>query len=108
MLEAPRRMPTVPEPWPPQPSSASHLRQGREAPRGRAHNSAETPWQLSISIVKTRTEVAGISEPIARPPYAISGGQTSSHLLPTFIFCMASVQAAMTCRGAKVVGWPRA
>ena len=71
MLEAPRRMTTVPsEPWPPQPaSSASHLRQGREAPRGgRAHNSAETPWQLSISIVKTRTELAGISEPIARPP----------------------------------------
>ena len=67
MLEAPRRMPTVPEPWaPPQP--ASHLRQGREAPRGRAHNSAETPWQLSISIVKTKTELAGISEPIARPP----------------------------------------
>ena len=69
MLEAPRRMPTVPEPWPPQPAfSASHLRQGREAPRGRAHNSAETPWQLSISIVKTSTELAGISEPIARPP----------------------------------------
>ena len=68
MLEAPRRMPTVPEPWaPPQP--ASHLRQGREAPRrGRAHNSAETPWQLSISIVKTSTLFAGMSEPIARPP----------------------------------------
>ena len=67
MLEAPRRMTTVPsEPWPPQP--ASHLRQGREAPRGRAHNSAETPWQLSISIVKMSTLFAGISEPIARPP----------------------------------------
>ena len=70
MLEAPRRMTTVPsEPWPPQPaSSASHLRQGREAPRGRAHNSAETPWQLSISIVKTSTLLAGMSEPMARPP----------------------------------------
>ena len=67
MLEAPRRMTMVPsEPRSPQP--ASHLRQGREAPRGRAHNSAETPWQLSISIVKTSTELAGISEPIARPP----------------------------------------
>ena len=68
MLEAPRRMTTMPKPWPPQPSSASHLRQGREAPRGRAHNSAETPWQLSISIVKTSTLFAGMSEPIARPP----------------------------------------
>ena len=68
MLEAPRRMTTMPEPWPPQPSSASHLRQGREAPRGRAHNSAETPWQLSISIVKTSTLFAGMSEPMARPP----------------------------------------
>ena len=67
MLEAPRRMTTVPsEPWPPQP--ASHLQGGREAPRGRAHNSAETPWQLSISIVKTSTLFAGMSEPIARPP----------------------------------------
>ena len=67
MLEAPRRMTTVPsEPWPPQP--AAHLRQGREAPRGRAHNSAETPWQLSISIVKTSTLFAGMSEPMARPP----------------------------------------
>ena len=70
MLEAPRRMTMMPEPWPPQPAaSASHLRQGREAPRGgRAHNSAETPWQLSISIVKTSTLFAGMSEPIARPP----------------------------------------
>ena len=67
MLEAPRRMTMVPsEPRPPQP--ASHLRQGREAPRGRAHNSAETPWQLSISIVKTSTLLAGMSEPMARPP----------------------------------------
>jgi hypothetical protein len=67
MLEAPRRMTMVSsESRPPQP--ASHLRQGREAPRGRAHNSAETPWQLSISIVKTSTLFAGMSEPIARPP----------------------------------------
>ena len=47
----------------------AHLRQGREAPRRvRAYNSAEIPWQLSISIVNTNTELAGMSAPMARPP----------------------------------------
>ena len=91
-------------------SGRSHLRQGREAPRGRAHNSAETPWQLSISIVKTRTELHPKNmSPSARraPLVAIGAGRQARrgadlHLLHGFR------PGRDDRRGAKVVGWPRA
>ena len=70
MLEAlvPEPWPPLPAPWPTLPFSPT-CGQGREAPRRvRAYNSAEMPWQLSISIVNTNTELAGISAPMARPP----------------------------------------
>ena len=40
-------------------------------------------------------------------PYANSLGMTSSHLSPSRIICIASVQPLMTWFGANFVGWPR-
>lgn len=39
-------------------------------------------------------------------PYASSDGMKSSHLSPSFMSCMASVQPLMTWFGAKVAGRP--
>ena len=99
-LLAPCRMPTVPA------LAAAPLllapAQGR-GPEGAPH-SAETPG-THISIVKTSTLFAGMSAQGAAAAGDL-GRADELPLLPTHL-CMASVQAAMTGRGAKVVGWPQ-
>ena len=56
---------------------------------------------------KTSTESGLMSGVGDERPYANSLGMTSSHLSPSRIICIASVQPLMTWFGANFVGWPR-
>merc|ERR1719163_2430569 len=65
------------------------------------------PWISRISIVNTSTSPPPIlgGEPLS--PYPSSEGMYISHLSPSTMSCMASVQPLMTWFGAKDVGEPR-
>ena len=60
-----------------------------------------------ISIVKTSTSPPPIFGGLPLSPYPSSDGIYISHLSPSTISCMASVQPLMTWLGANVVGLPR-
>ena len=62
----------------------------------------------TISMVNTSAS-PGLMDPLGEPlpPYPSSAGTYSSHLSPSFISCIASVQPLITCRGANVDGFPR-
>merc|ERR1719321_866873 len=65
------------------------------------------PLILRISMVKTSTSPPPIFGGDPRSPYPSSDGMYISHLSPSTINCIASVQPPITWLGAKVVGEPR-
>jgi hypothetical protein len=58
-------------------------------------------------MMKMRHALAGILGGLPLAPYASCHGMVISHLSPTTISCIASVQPLMTWFGAKVDGAPR-
>merc|ERR1719197_1442114 len=65
------------------------------------------PLIFTISIRKTSTSPPLILPPWPPSPYPSSEGMYISHLSPSTINCMASVQPLITWFGAKVVVLPR-
>merc|ERR1719393_869743 len=65
------------------------------------------PLILMISMVKTSTEPPPILGGLPLSPYPSSDGMYISHLSPSTMSCIASVQPLITWFGANVVGEPR-
>merc|ERR1719263_2305624 len=65
------------------------------------------PLIFTISIRKINTSPPLILPPCPPSPYPSSDGMYISHLSPSTMSCIASVQPLMTWFGAKVVGSPR-
>merc|ERR1719191_1732111 len=81
-----------------------HLEDERGTPGDLASSLSFLPPLIFMSSIwKTRAALPGILPPAPRSPYASSDGMYISHLSPSTISCMASVQPLITCFGAKVV-----